>query len=204
MQDRFLDDVKSHNCTVLRDDGINRHLQLRKKGKIFDEFDLITWPWHLCISGDCGTYVFCHNYDMFDFFGPWSISKKHPINTKYWSEKLLAQDKDAGVEMFSQKKFNEAVWQDFIEFAKNGEHTPEQIREIRREIQTDIIDLDNEHQSCERVYNYSKYGFQFDDFFDHDLTEYTFGFLWCLFGVTWGIRQYENLTTDALRDMNCR
>ena len=120
MQDRFLDDVKSHNCTVLRDDGINRHLQLRKKGKIFDEFDLITWPWHLCISGDCGTYVFCHNYDMFDFFGPWSISKKHPINTKYWSEKLLAQDKDAGVEMFSQKKFNEAVWQDFIEFAKNG------------------------------------------------------------------------------------
>ena len=66
-QERFLEDIKNHYMKVLRDDGVNRHIRFTQ-GRFRYHFDLITWSEHLCISGDCGTYVFRRTEDMFDFF----------------------------------------------------------------------------------------------------------------------------------------
>ena len=40
-------------------------------------------------------------------------------------------------------------------------------------------------------------GFQFHDSWEWDNTSYTFRFLWCLYAITWGIRQYDAATTPA-------
>ena len=64
----FLKDVAEHQMTVLRDDGVNRHVQFRRPGTICMGFELITWPGYLCYTGDMGTYVFRRLEDMFEFF----------------------------------------------------------------------------------------------------------------------------------------
>lgn len=67
-EERFLKDVAKHEMTVIRDDGINRHLRFKNPNDSSYWFDLITWPGTLCIDGDCGTYVFKRTPDMFQFF----------------------------------------------------------------------------------------------------------------------------------------
>ena len=64
----FLNDVKDHQMTIVRDDNIGRHLRFSKPGTSCMSFDLITWPGYLCCTGDMGTYVFKRLPDMFEFF----------------------------------------------------------------------------------------------------------------------------------------
>lgn len=90
--ERFAADVAQHQMTVLRDDGLYRHLQFvrvapsPKTGKpersSFYWFELVTWPGHLAVTGDCGTYVFARIEDMFEFF------RGDRINPGYWAEKV--------------------------------------------------------------------------------------------------------------------
>lgn len=70
----------THAMTVLRDDGLYRHLRFRKPDRSEYWFDLLTWPGNLTITGDMGTYTFARVEDMFTFFTGY-------INTHYWAEK---------------------------------------------------------------------------------------------------------------------
>lgn len=65
---RFLGDVAKHQMTILRDDGVNRHVRFKQPNSSNMFFDLITWPGCLCYTGDMGTYVFRRLEDMFEFF----------------------------------------------------------------------------------------------------------------------------------------
>ena len=65
---RFLEDIKDHRLTVRVNRGTDRHLHFSKPGSIDQSFDLVTWPGHLCYTGDMGTYVFERLPDMFTFF----------------------------------------------------------------------------------------------------------------------------------------
>ena len=106
-EDRFLKDVSDHQMAVILDDETNRHIRFRKPGTICYGFDLITWPGHLCIAGDCGTYVFSHIKDMFGFFraGDWWGKKERKetlfINPVYWGEKLRSIGTNAGYKEFA-------------------------------------------------------------------------------------------------------
>ena len=64
----FLRDVQQHQIQVIRHDGVNRHIRFKRPGSMSYYFDLITWPGHLCYTGDMGTYVFRRMDDMFEFF----------------------------------------------------------------------------------------------------------------------------------------
>ncbi len=94
-QERFMQDVGKHCMTILRNDGVDRHVQFRKPGCSAYWFDLVTVPGILMINGDMGTYVFSIVRDMFEFF---ATDQKYAqvgelrINPCYWSEKLLAVD----------------------------------------------------------------------------------------------------------------
>lgn len=94
-QERFMQDVGKHCMTILRNDGVDRHVQFRKPGCSAYWFDLVTVPGILMINGDMGTYVFSSVHDMFEFF---AMDQKYAqvgelwINPGYWSEKLLAVD----------------------------------------------------------------------------------------------------------------
>ena len=64
----FLRDISMHQMSVLRDDGVNRHIRFKTPGTNSMYFDIITWPGFLCYTGDMGTYVFRRLEDMFQFF----------------------------------------------------------------------------------------------------------------------------------------
>ena len=110
-QERFLDDIKNHEINIVNDDGVNRLIRFRRpKDKGFGYwFDLITWPGCLCISSDCGTFVFSRLDDMFEFFRTdEEYQKKHPdriiINTGYWEEKLMAVSRRNGAREYSHEE----------------------------------------------------------------------------------------------------
>ncbi len=188
-KERFLNDVETHEMTIIRDDDTARHIRFKRPGSMYYFFDIITWPGHLCISGDCGTYVFARVSDMFEFF-------RHPknelsINTGYWHEKMLAQDRHRETERYSEELFREAVVADFDSFFEDymGDIDKDDCwQAIEDEV---FVFSDTEYDACLAVRGFSYEDFSFDDFFEHELKEYTFSYLWNLYAIVWGIQKYD-------------
>lgn len=184
---RFNQETAEHVMTVLRDNGVDRHLRFRKPGTYCMGFDLITWSGSLCIHGDCGTYVFSRLEDMFEFFR----SPTGRINAQYWAEKVDAQDKHGAIECWSPQKFRAAVVRNFREYWRDGDKV-EQLA-CFRELREQVLDHYGEepHESMCAVRDFESHGFQFHDFWDNRLTEYTFRFLWCLRAIVLGIQIHD-------------
>lgn len=190
---QFLGDVAAHRMHVLRDDGLYRHLRFRTDDGLLEHFDILTWPGHLCVTGDMGTYVFYRTQDMFKFFrsGP-TLS----INLPYWSEKLVGVDR-GNYQKFSEKAFRAAVWGYLRDWLRYGGLSKAGRRELWDEVCNRVLSYsdEGEHRASWAVsdFDHEVEGkkFSFDDFFEHTLTEYTNQFEWCCFAITWGIRQYD-------------
>lgn len=88
-------DTAKHELLILHDDGVYRHLRWREPGtrRWTHGVDITTWPGHLAISGDMGSYVFHREHDMVGFF-----RGKEPSFT-YWAEKVVAQDQSSPVKV---------------------------------------------------------------------------------------------------------
>ena len=196
-EDGFLEDVKNHEMIVVRNDGVNRHLRFKRPNSNNYFFDLITWNGHLCVSGDCGTYVFSRIEDMFEFFRTDEGCKKSQpdrklfINTGYWGEKLLSICRSGGYEEFSQEIFEESIKKDFEEWEFDDD---EQKNEIWEAVESEIIS--NSHDGSIRAFDAamgfkSDYGHEFTDFWEYSCTEYSFHYLWCLYAIVWGISKFD-------------
>lgn len=181
-QARFLGDVKALQMTILRDDGVHRHVRFQEPGSTTYMFDLITWPGHLCYTGDMGTYVFSRIKDMFQFFRN-KPRDRHPdelyINLSYWAEKVLAQDRHGKIEEYVP------------EIAKRRllRHLREDVEDKaeRREIY-DAVSLYLDDSGFEARQSLSEH---IDDSWEWDLSDYTFAFTWCCYAIVWGIQQYD-------------
>jgi len=221
---RFLDDVASHKMEVVRNDGVNRHLRFKRPNTTNYHFDILTWPGHLVVTGDCGTYVFSRVQDMFGFFRMDGRDFNHRkdvalnINPGYWAEKVLSESRFGnGVEEYSEEKFKARV-KDY--FDSHFQHeieeenavrsdasleepiTPEEESEfveaakkraeLWQEIEWDVLrHADNEHLAYQAAYNFESDEFQFVDFFDCNLKQFTFHYIWCIYAVVWGIQQFD-------------
>jgi hypothetical protein len=86
--ERFEKHTAYHWMDIVRDDGENRHIRFQQRGTGVYHFDIITWPGKLCITGDCGTFVFRRLPDMFEFF---RSTQRGRINAQYWAEKVIAE-----------------------------------------------------------------------------------------------------------------
>jgi len=198
--DKFLKDVAEHEMKIIRDDGVDRHIRFRKPGTICYGFDLITWPGHLCISGDCGTYVFSRIDDMFGFFRYTDEYKKHYPNRKlfinrgYWAEKVLAQDKNGGIKEFSCDKFNSIVTEWFRDWCRDYPDRKHDFRDIWKEIKEGVLNPENPYDGYTNAMDFECKGFRMRDFWECDCDEYTYGFEWCLFAIVWGISLYDKST----------
>lgn len=224
-KEQFLRDVAEHELTVLRDEGVDRHLRFRKPGTSCYGFDLITWPGHLLITGDCGSFLFQRLEDMFQFFrsGQGRDPNGLGLNPQYWSEKLIATDcngrRGGAATEFSQEKFEASIkrWFDdhFEEEIREDAEPDEEfgshdsasiaVRKARRnaiwaEIESDVLcHSDNEHQAAQAAYDFEHDGFSFQDFFEVDNTDYTFHFIWCAYAVVWGIKRYDESKTPVAK-----
>lgn len=193
-EERFLRDVAHHEMTVIRDDGVNRHIRFKKPDSSEIFFDLITWPGHLCYTGDMGTYVFQRLTDMFEFFRTDREYKKRngaklAVNLPYWGEKLQATDRD-GYRKFSADKFRANVM-DWIEqrglVGKLGHG-------LRDELESEVLDHADDggeaaYSAAMRfMWNGKKV---FPEFYEVDSDDYVHRFVWCCYALAWGIEKYD-------------
>lgn len=202
-EELFLKDVTDHKITVIRDDGVHRHVQFRKPGTYCMGFDLITWPGYLCYAGDMGCNLFARMEDMFEFFrvAPNKSSALH-INLSYWSEKLQASDCNGrwakGVKRFSEEAFKAAIKDRFDEIVSDADEWPAPRKaELWEAIEADIFgqlyDDGHEAQIAVRDFSFDDQHDLFTGFFERDVTDYTYHFVWCCYAIAWGVRQYDAL-----------
>jgi hypothetical protein len=201
----FLKDVTDHKLTILRDDGLYRHVRLSRPDSNVMRFDLVTWPGYLAYAGDMGDFVFSRLADMFEFFR--SRPGTLDVNHSYWAEKIQATDKGSGHTRFDVDRFCSVVneyrlgW--IREAARNGKLTKTERRELWNAVDDDVLSkaCDGEYPALnaanefyfqtQRAAGRHDLSYQFDDFLEHDFASCTFRFLWCCYAIAWGIQQYD-------------
>ena len=199
MQERFMQDIADHEMTIIRDEGVHRHLRFKRPKTMAYYFDVITWPGSLCIHGDCGTYVFSRTEDMFNFFKMDRNDFNHDrteglqINPYYWEEKLQAADMKrrgiGGTREYSQEKFQKAVKDRYDDFYM---HSDSPDKEVWERLEDEVLWAESEESAHRAAAEFEHNGFDLVDFWENDLTEYTFGFIWNLFAIAYCVREYEN------------
>ena len=194
----FLRDVATHELTIIRNEGLYRHLRFSRPGSSCMYFDLITWPGHLCYTGDMGTYVFSRVSDMLEFFRR-DCADQLPINPGYWSEKVQAADggRHPGCVFEYDHDRYLAVVNEYLSGWLEG-LDDEAAAELREAVQDDVLQLadsHDEHGNYNRAYEFSatvngcKY--QFTDLFERNFRRFTPCFLWCCRALVWGIEKYD-------------
>ncbi len=212
-EERFLRDVAQHELIVIREDGVNRHLRFKKPGTGNMHFDMITWPGILCYTGDMGTYVFQRTTDMFEFFRQdrnynQSRGRQLSINLGYWTEKLIAIDgsRHGGkVKEFDDEKFKRVINEYRVDWMRDAKERGTLDKDGRRElweaVEDEVIGVldDGGDRAQYAAYDFNhtapsdaqRCGWQFDDLFEHDFTEYTHSIIWCCYALAWGIEKYD-------------
>jgi len=195
----FLRDVATHELTIIRNDGLYRHLRFKRPGSSCMYFDLITWPGHLCYTGDMGTYVFSRISDMLEFFRRDTESEELPINPSYWSEKVQATDggRHPGcVFEYDHGKYL-AVVNEYLADWLEGLSEDHQ-EELKEAVQDDVLSLaddHDEHGNYSRAYGFSTevggQTYQFTDFFERSMRRFTDRYIWCCRALVWGIEKYD-------------
>ena len=198
-EERFLKDIKNHTMEIIRDEKLYRHISFTRNGSSVYRFDLITWPGHLCIAGDCGTYVFRRLTDMFEFFRAEGsrTTKKLVINPHYWGEKLESIGTNAGYREFDSESFLDRVKSHFEEMWDGKDDAIK--NECWIDVEESVLSSSNSELEAYTAVNDFSFStpkgmddFQFQDFFDGGGTErYTFHYIWCLYAIAYGVQEYD-------------
>ena len=194
----FLRDVATHELTIIRNDGLYRHLRFKRPGTSCMYFDLITWPGHLCYTGDMGTYVFSRIGDMLEFFRR-DCADQLPINPGYWSEKVLGVDggRHPGcVFEYDHDKYLAVVNEYLDDWLEDlSEEHQEELKEVVQDEVLRFADSHDEHGNYARAYEFSAEvdgkNYQFTDFFERSMRRFTDRYLWCCRALVWGIAKYD-------------
>lgn len=184
-EEQFLKDVANHMMTIRSDDGLIRVVNFRQEKTISLHFSLITWPGFLCITGDMGTYVFSRELDLFQFFRsePVAGDSGLHINLSYWAEKLQATDKNSKVKEYDYEIFKQVI-QERVDEAETTKIQRDAIAGMVADLKDKDIRMVQETVQDFEV-------FEFTDFWEHDLTDYSYHFVWCCYAIAWGIMQYD-------------
>lgn len=189
-EERFLNEIKTHEVKIIKDDNVFRHLECKRPNTMVCSFHITTWPGHLCISGDMGTYVFSRIRDMFEFFRP--SDKELRINKGYWAEKLQAIDRTDGCKKFSSELFEAQVKEVFEEYEFEDE---EKKKEVWQEIKDLVLPCayDGEYVATKATMDFEHEDAPglFSDFWEYNFRSYTYLYTWCLYAIVWAIKEYD-------------
>jgi hypothetical protein len=205
-KDRFLACVAEHEMTVVSGAGVFRQITFKKPTSYNNHFHITTWPGYLAISGDAGCYVFARLPDMFKFF------RGDGINPSYWGEKLQAVDRHGGYLEFSEECFREAIKSDFDQWHFDVDGDPEKEAEARKSAweqiqESDLSEDETPESANDAIRRAMEYkcpisGNTFNDFWDHDLQDHTYRFLWCCHAIQWAIEKYDTAKPVAAADLS--
>ena len=183
-KERFLEDVSSHKLTVLKEDGVYRHLKF-SDGSFNMQFDIITWPGNLCYTGDMGSYLFTRVEDMFTFFRGDDLK----INTGYWAEKCQASGTNDGLSVYDQEEAVETIRDILKQESAHGE--------IVDEIEENVIPCSEDEFSLRQAMSELEHDYEdiFCDFWEVDLHVRPYRYIWCCYALVWAIALYDSETT---------
>lgn len=191
---------------MLRNDGLYRHLRFARPGTICMHFDILTWPGHLCYTGDMGTYVFQRRADMLQFFRRGESRRdrepRDAIDLRYWAEKLQAHDSQDPAFAFSDEQFREDV-RDYVDQAtSDDEDWPAERRAaLTAAIDEDLLDgVEDEHSAWCALRDFAfsdEHGqFQFIDW-ERNCKRPTHRFQWCCLALDWAIGVFDAQDAEA-------
>jgi hypothetical protein len=193
---RFRSDIEKHAVTVLRDDGLYRHLRCADGGYACS-FDVITWPGYLCYSGDMGCFVFTRLRDMFEFFRGRETAM---VDRGYLAEKAVASDKHDGITRYSEDLFKAAVKSDFDAYTEDWSDQDRK-DELWNEIESDVLAASDDGIDG-AIAAASGFKFEgrhvFSDFWEHRLEDHTGRFWWCCYAIPWAIARYDEAKRSEL------
>jgi len=198
-KENFLKDVKEHEITIFKNDGLYRHIRFRKPHESAFYFDLVTFPHHLVYTGDMGTYVFSRIEDMFEFFRS-NDGEVHP-NFDYWSEKCLSESIFGdGIREFSIKEFEDCV----VDHAREclGREQEEELTENEKFELYDLLHCNDEYEAVEAIREHCSLDIPMDDFSWSSCRVFTDHFIWCCCAIQWGIMQYDEKAKEMGNGIN--
>ncbi len=184
-QDRFLNDIANHSMSIVRDDGVYRHLVFSNNGSSVFRFELITWPGYLAYTGDMGAFVFSRLNDMFEFFR----NGRGEINPSYWAEKVVAENRHDGIEKFSIDEFRENVLGSTRSHLSltDDEEIPEEIME---EIEP-LLSAEDWIDAICSIRDFRSDKIDFNDWWEFNNNRYSYSFIWCCRALVWAIDTYD-------------
>jgi RecG-like helicase len=202
----FLNDVKDHKLEIINDTNDIISLKFKRPNECYYHFEITTWENHLCISGDMGTYVFKRVKNMFNFFRMddydfnYDKEKTLQINPYYWHQKLVSQDVHSPAMEFSTDLFQNRIKEILNDYCKENDMDDEFKQSCLQEMEEDFLYSDNEHEAREGVERFNSYDENIDefakflkqDFWEEEFEDYSIHFIWCLYAIVWGIKQYDN------------
>lgn len=195
---RFDRDTASHELTVVRDDGLYRHVSFGQTGSRYMRVDVVTWPGYLVYSGDMDCFVFSRNEDMFAFF------RGARINPGYWAKKIQACSR-GGVTEWSRTLFAERA-RDELEMFLAEDVLEEAV--VRPHFQLEVLGGLRD-KAKERAYsdigNFEVEGeYPFSDFYEINTDVHTFHYLWCCYALVRIIELYDEARgCGACRSPRC-
>lgn len=208
IETRFRDDIKDHQMHVLMDNGLHRHLKFQREDSSCYHFNITTWPGHLAISGDMGTWVFARLPDMFDFF----LERPDPkntdgltINTGYWAEKLQAYDRQGDWKVFSNAELESVMRQQLRNWVQDYD-VPKGVAELAWErIEEDILIADNDIEAHEMARDFifsrkvggTQYQLDFADSWELCFLAPRHHYIWCCYAIVYAIRCYNQRNSKA-------
>jgi len=174
--------TRDYKMKILHDQGLFRSLEFKHNDSANGHFVITTWPGHLCISGDMGTFVFTQTLDMVNFFSG------DDINPGYWSQKVQAESVfGGGVSSFSIDSFKAMMLE------TKEEHQAEQpFQHIKNaEIDEAFSGLEycyDEHDAIDFIRKLDLPGFDATDFGWPD--EHNFHYLFACYAINFACNNY--------------
>ncbi|WP_414492965.1 hypothetical protein [Stenotrophomonas maltophilia] len=179
----------------------------------------MTWPVHLAISGDMGTAVFNRLHGMFEFFRATPAEHEKAgglfVNDGDWAEKCAANDGEK--KGFSADLFRALVTRLFKEYVEERVDTddmadpdtpPEWVARLWQELELEVLNDSEDHDALSNAIkamsDFAPNDPEYRDFritdareYASSLQQYTFHFLWCLYGIARAIRTYDDAAGAA-------
>jgi hypothetical protein len=185
-QARFVEETSKHQLTVLRDDGLYRHLRCQRPETWCYGFNVVTWPGYLAIVGDMGDYVFSRIPDMFEFFE----NSRGEINPSYWAEKLQAPPEDQAT-VYSVDLYRARA----LEWLKDTTEDLErdQAERLTAAVNDDLLAMPplTHDEAIRRLIDFECAGTRICEPYEWRLKEFDSKFLWCCHAIVWAIGKYR-------------
>lgn len=200
--EKFMQQVEKHELTILRDDGLYRHLKLAVPGTDYESFQIVTWPGFLAYAGDMGAFTFSRITDMFEFF-----RGRMNGNHQYWAEKCVAADKDDGLRKFCPETFESAVRDDIAGQVEDASLVDAIVDEVMHNHNGGAAGMESVESALDFMMSGDfsdvevdgrEFNLNFEGFYEHTIEDYTGRFKRCCFALPWAIQKYDRVKGELV------